>query len=93
MLFMKLSLVVPCYNEAENIELFQSETIKAFCGCGYSYEIIFVDDGSKDATLHQLKKIYAGGKCPMNFLLPEFRQGVRHLCRLTARQRRICESH
>ena len=62
---MKLSLIVPCYNEAENIELFQSETIKAFCGCGYSYEIIFVDDGSKDATLHQLKKIYAGGKCPM----------------------------
>ena len=62
---MKLSLIVPCYNEAENIELFQSETIKAFCGCGYSYEIIFVDDGSKDATLHQLRKIYAGGKCPM----------------------------
>ena len=65
---MKLSLIVPCYNEAENIELFQSETIKAFCGCSYSYEIIFVDDGSKDATLHQLKKIYAGGKCPMKVI-------------------------
>ena len=45
---MKLSLVVPCYNEAENVALFQEETIKAFQGCGYSYEIIFVDDGSKD---------------------------------------------
>lgn len=65
---MKLSLIVPCYNEAENIELFQSETIKAFCGCGYSYEIIFVDDGSKDATLHQLKKVYAGGKCPVKVI-------------------------
>lgn len=62
---MKLSLVVPCYNEAENVTLFQEETIKAFQNCGYSYEIVFVDDGSQDATLHQLKKIYAGGKCPV----------------------------
>lgn len=62
---MKLSLVVPCYNEAENVALFQEETIKAFQGCGYSYEIVFVDDGSQDATLHQLRKIYSNGKCPV----------------------------
>lgn len=62
---LKLSLVVPCYNEAENVTLFQEETIKAFQGCGYSYEIIFVDDGSQDATLHQLKKLYAAHKCPV----------------------------
>ncbi len=60
---LKLSLVVPCYNEAENVALFQEETIKAFQDCGYSYEIIFVDDGSRDATLHQLRKIYAEKKC------------------------------
>ena len=65
---MKLSLIVPCYNEAENVELFQSETIKAFEGCGYSYEIIFVDDGSTDATLHNLKKIHAAGKCPVKVI-------------------------
>ena len=62
---LKLSLVVPCYNEAENVTLFQEETIKAFQGCGYSYEIVFVDDGSQDATLHQLKKIHLEGKCPV----------------------------
>ena len=62
---LKLSLVVPCYNEAENVVLFQEETIKAFQGCGYSYEIVFVDDGSQDATLHQLKKLYAANKCPL----------------------------
>ena len=62
---LKLSLVVPCYNEAENVLLFQEETIKAFAGCGYSYEIVFVDDGSQDATLHQLKKMYAANKCPV----------------------------
>lgn len=65
---MKLSLIVPCYNEAENVELFQSEAMKAFEGCGYSYEIIFVDDGSTDATLHNLKKIHAAGKCPVKVI-------------------------
>ena len=49
---MKLSLVVPCYNEAENVTAFQAAVIEAFHDCGYDYEIIYVDDGSKDATLH-----------------------------------------
>ena len=62
---MKLSLVVPCYNEAENVSLFQDAVIQAFDGCGYDYEIVFVDDGSKDATLHNLKKLHAAQKCPV----------------------------
>lgn len=65
---MKLSLIVPCYNEAENVELFLEETVKAFHGCGYSYEIVFVDDGSSDATLHNLKKLHARGKCPVKVI-------------------------
>lgn len=62
---MKLSLIVPCFNEAENVELFQKETIKAFQGCGYSFEIIYVDDGSTDATLHQLRKLHKEQACPV----------------------------
>lgn len=62
---MKLSLVVPCFNEAENVTLFRDAVIEAFDGCGYSYEIVFVDDGSKDATLHNLKKLHASNKCPV----------------------------
>ena len=62
---MKLSLVVPCYNEAENVQAFQDAVIGAFDGCGYDYEIIFVDDGSKDATLHNLRKIYNKQLCPV----------------------------
>ena len=62
---MKLSLVVPCYNEAENVAAFQEATIAAFEGCGYDYEIVFIDDGSKDATLHNLRKIHAQQKCPV----------------------------
>ena len=61
---MKLSLVVPCYNEAENVAEFQNAVINAFDGCGYDYEIIFINDGSKDATLHNLKKLHAAQNCP-----------------------------
>ena len=62
---MKLSLVVPCYNEAENVDAFQDAVIGAFDGCGYDYEIVFVDDGSRDATFHNLKKIFAAQRCPV----------------------------
>ncbi len=62
---MKLSLVVPCYNEAENVAAFQEAVIGAFDGCGYDYEIVYIDDGSKDATLHNLKKLHAAQKCPV----------------------------
>ncbi len=61
---MKLSLVVPCYNEAENVAAFQDAVIAAFDGCGYDFEIVFVDDGSKDATYHNLKKLHEAKKCP-----------------------------
>ena len=65
---MKLSLVVPCYNEAENVEAFQEAVIAAFDGCEYDYEIVFVNDGSKDATLHNLKKIHSRQKCPVKVI-------------------------
>ena len=62
---MKLSLVVPCYNEAESVSLFQNAVIEAFTDCGYDYEIVFVDDGSKDATMHNLRKLHKEQKCPV----------------------------
>ncbi|HIS59845.1 MAG TPA: glycosyltransferase family 2 protein [Candidatus Faecousia faecipullorum] len=65
---MKLSLVVPCYNEAENVAPFQAAVISAFEGCGYDYEIVFINDGSKDATLHNLKKIHSEQKCPVKVI-------------------------
>lgn len=68
MIIVKLSLVVPCYNEAENVALFQSAVMEAFQGCGYDYEIVFINDGSRDATLHNLKKLYAAQKCPVKVI-------------------------
>ena len=65
---MKLSLVVPCYNEEENIAAFQQAVIDAFRDCGYSYEIIFVDDGSSDKTLAQLEAAYHRQACPVSVI-------------------------
>lgn len=62
---MKLSLVVPCYNEEASVALFQQAVIEAFDGCGYDYEIIFVNDGSRDNTLFQLKKLFQAQACPV----------------------------
>ena len=62
---MKLSLVVPCYNEAGNVAAFQAAVIEAFRDCGYDYEIVFVNDGSRDATLHNLKKLHQAQECPV----------------------------
>ena len=65
---MKLSLIVPCFNEAESVFRFQEETIQAFLDCGYQYEIVFVDDGSTDATMHELRKLYNHQRCPVKVI-------------------------
>ena len=65
---MRLSLIAPCYNEAENVQAFQDAVIGAFEDCGYDYEIVFVNDGSRDATLHNLKKIFKAQKCPVKVI-------------------------
>lgn len=65
---MKLSMVVPCYNEEENIRSFQDAAIRTFDGCDYNFEIIFIDDGSTDRTLSVLKSVYAEQKCPVKVI-------------------------
>lgn len=59
---MKLSLVVPCYNEEANVERFFSEVQRVFEGHILDYEIVFVNDGSKDGTYNALKSIYNANK-------------------------------
>lgn len=60
---MKLSLVVPCYNEAESVFAFHQAVLTDFKDSEFDYEVVYVDDGSKDATLYNLKKIYNEGSC------------------------------
>lgn len=62
---MKLSLIVPCYNEAENVANFQNAVMQAFDNCGYDYEIVYIDDGSTDGTLIELRKLFKAQHCPV----------------------------
>ena len=55
---MKLSLVVPCYNEEGNVRLFHDTAAAVFDNEGYEYEMVFVNDGSKDSTLARLKELH-----------------------------------
>ena len=50
----ELSIVVPVYNEAENIERLYAALVDELAKVGRSYEIIVVDDGSDDGTFSNL---------------------------------------
>lgn len=54
---MKLSLVVPCYNEQDNVFDFYDCVEKCFSTKDFDYEIVFVNDGSRDDTFNKLKEI------------------------------------
>ena len=55
-----LSIIVPCYNEEESVPLFYQEAVKQetfFHEKDVELELIFVDDGSKDKTVEEVKKL------------------------------------
>ena len=52
---MKLSIIVPCYNEEEALPLFYDEATKVLSKMKCDYELLFVNDGSKDRTLRLLR--------------------------------------
>ena len=51
---MRLSVVIPVYNEEETLELLKDALYKALSPQTYSWEVILVDDGSEDRTLESL---------------------------------------
>lgn len=54
---MKISIIIPCYNEEETIPFFYKEITNVFKSLDKSYELIFVNDGSKDSTLNIIKAL------------------------------------
>ena len=58
----KLSLIVPCYNEEENVKNFFFHVKEGLRDYTDSYEIVFVNDGSRDRTSERLRKIFSENK-------------------------------
>ncbi len=55
----EISVVVPAYNEEQNVLPLYQELKPVLEKIGKSWEIIYVDDGSSDATFSEAKKIHA----------------------------------
>ena len=55
----KISLIIPCYNEQEALPIFYKEVSKIMNGMYYDYELLFINDGSKDETLRLMKSMAA----------------------------------
>ena len=55
---MKLSLIIPCFNEEDCVEAFFEAANNVFSTQTYQTEYIFVNDGSSDKTLSLLKGLY-----------------------------------
>ncbi|OGU14680.1 MAG: glycosyl transferase [Geobacteraceae bacterium GWC2_53_11] len=54
---MDISIVVPVYNEQENVEAVYSAISTALSAMGCSYEIVMVDDGSSDGSYNVLTRL------------------------------------
>lgn len=54
---MTVSIVIPLYNEDENVEALHKRLKEVLDGIGIEYEIIYVDDGSTDRTLPVLEQL------------------------------------
>jgi len=57
-----LSIVIPIYNEKENVLMLCRELEKTLNGMSEKYEVLLIDDGSTDGTFEELKKIHQKNK-------------------------------
>ncbi|MCU0337137.1 MAG: glycosyltransferase family 2 protein [Sediminibacterium sp.] len=53
----QLAIVIPAYNEASNVQPLYARITEVMQQVQYTYIILFVNDGSSDHTLHELKSI------------------------------------
>ncbi len=59
----KVSIVVPFYNEADNVRPLYEALFTALTGMDCTYEMVFVDDGSSDGTVASLRKLQLDDPC------------------------------
>ena len=59
-----ISIIIPCYNEAQNIQPLYKAIVEALEASNYDFELLFVDDGSKDETSDVLTGLKVNHKNP-----------------------------
>lgn len=69
-----LSLVIACYNEAEYLDKNIEQILKVMNTTKYTYEIIFVDDGSRDGTKDIIRRLCDNHKM-MSYIFHEKNEG------------------
>lgn len=52
-----ISIIIPAYNEEENVPLIYERIDKEFTKLAYNYEICFINDASTDHTLEEIKRL------------------------------------
>ena len=55
----KLTIIVPSFNEEKNVRPFYDEVVKYLDDPDYRFEILYVNDGSRDKTLDEIKAVAA----------------------------------
>ena len=66
---LQISIVVPFYNEEDNIEELYGQLTRVLKGLGVSYELIFIDDGSTDRTHDILMSLFDSDETVMVIIL------------------------
>ena len=59
-----ISLIVPAHNEEGNITALFEQMAETFAGSGFSYQVVFVDDGSTDGTFKEMDAIASRENLP-----------------------------
>lgn len=78
---MRYSIILPVYNEQENIQTVYARVKKVLEKLSGAYELIFINDGSYDGTLHLLQKLHEQDK---NVKVINFSRNFGHQIAVTA---------
>jgi dolichol-phosphate mannosyltransferase len=77
----EISIVIPIYNEVENIAVLYDRLVTVLEGSAVDFEIVFVDDGSKDSSVKSLNELGASDK---RVIVVELARNFGHQVAITA---------
>jgi polyisoprenyl-phosphate glycosyltransferase len=77
----ELSVVIPVYNEEENISVLYDRLVEILDGAGVDFEVVFVDDGSSDESV---RRIEAVGRSDKRVVVVELARNFGHQVAITA---------